>query len=261
MQKLTDRSLIHITGVDAENLLQNIVTSDVRQLTPETPLQYGLILGPQGRVLFDFFLSIRGENGYLLDCGTEHKDALIKRLSMYKLRAKVDITPDSEGLHVYATQDGLPDPRSPATIGGRLYTADKLSATDDSSAYVDACVAQGVPLSSAIHTDKDYPADLNLDILGAINWAKGCFIGQETVARMHHKGRVKRRLFIISGKALQVGMPIVNQNENEMGTVRMINTAGTQGLSVLKIDVLEPDARLYTAESVDVEVSKPAYLP
>lgn len=225
-----DRTHILITGDDAPVFLQNLLTCDMRKASADTPL-YGLLLGPQGRVLAEMFV-IAAPGGFLIDTDKANSENLLRRLNMYKLRSKVDFTPAQTDFK------GLPDPRAPNLVLGQ---------------GDDALIAHGVPPVSAMRFDKDFPADLNLDLLGAIDWDKGCFVGQELAARMHHRGLAKKRLLTVEGADLKPEADLLNPSGVHMGILRCVNGTGTQGLALLKLESLQTGL-------LDVKVNTPSYL-
>lgn len=216
---LDDRKLFRIEGPDAASFLQNIMSNDI---AAAKPVVYSCLLSPQGQFLHDFFVVEQGEGAYLLDVDAGRADDLIRRLTMFKLRAKVTVTPD-DTLLVYADPDGHPDPRH-AALGGRAYRTDKIEASDK-SIYIDYCISIGVPPTAAIRAERDVLSDVNLDLLNAVGWDKGCFIGQEVTARMKYRGLAKKRLMIVTGNTLPP----------EAGEIRMTNSSGTESLAVIKL--------------------------
>lgn len=233
---LTDRVLLRIAGEDAFDFIQNIITNDLKKSTPGN-LVYACLLTPQGGYLHDFFIGREGD-AYVLDCEAERIDDLMKRLLMFKLRAKVTID-KMESLNVYAVgaEEGLPDPRLPK-LGGRLYTGETIAKAKPVSVYHDFCIDFGVPCSSlSIVPQKDTMADVNLDRLHAVAWDKGCFIGQEVAARMHNRNIVKRRLYTVQGHGLPQGGKLY-QNAREVGEIRQISSSGDKGLAQIKVTAL-----------------------
>lgn len=222
-QQLEDRKILRIGGPDAATFLQNIFTNDIRKVSGDV-LQYNLLLTPQGQVLHDVFIFFR-DNAYFLDVETARVEDLLKRLKIFKLRAQIEIS--ETGLHVIAGTEGMKDPRH-TKLGHRLYT-DK---TAQGQGYDDLCISLGIPNGTkTIRYEKDFSHDVNLDLLNGIAWDKGCFIGQEVAARVHNRGLAKKRLMIVQGQGLAVGEDI-----------RQVNTAGTQGLAVLRLDSLPENA-------------------
>lgn len=236
---LTDRRVLRVEGPDAADFLQNVMTNDIARAQP---LVYSCLLSPQGQFLHDFFVYRQTDDAFLLDVDAVQAPELLRRLGIFKLRAKVTMAFD-DNIYVYATPEGAADPRHPG-IGGRAYMTDKRE-TPDVSLYTDHCISLGVPPSAALLAQKDVLADVNLDIIPAVAWDKGCFIGQEVTARMKHRALAKKRLMIVSGNALP----------KEAGDVRITNSTGTQSLAVVKLA-----ARQVLASSLENLLTIPDYL-
>jgi folate-binding protein YgfZ len=181
--RLDSRALISVTGEEAKPFLHNLLTQDVETLA-DGELRFGALLSPPGRLLFDLFL-LGQADGVLLDVATERRDALIQRLSMYKLRAKVQVAADDRPVFAAwpaAPAGFIPDPRTPQ-MGGRLYGE---ANADVSEADYDAYrLSIGLPDPTAdAPQDKTYPIEADFDLLNGIDFQKGCFVGQETTSRM-----------------------------------------------------------------------------
>lgn len=195
---LTDRAVIRVTGPDARPFLHNLLTQDVESLAPGA-LRYGALLSPPGRLLFDLFLLGR-DDGVLLDVAADRREALIQRLILYKLRAKVEVAASDEP--VFAAWGGeadgfIPDPRLPA-LGGRAYGGDHQPTTGPDD-YALHRLSLGVPdLAVDAPDDKTYPIEANLDLLNGIDFKKGCFVGQETTSRMKRRGSIRNRMVPIT---------------------------------------------------------------
>lgn len=230
MHKLASRAAIAVTGPDAAEFLQNILTNDIRRLSADAPLQYNLLLSPQGQILHDVFVWRRGDDDFLLDVHAPRKADMLRRLALFKLRAKVAVE-DLPAMGVYAGA-GLADPRH-AQLPPRLYTPDAVEAAAEGG-YDDLCVALGVPAASAIRHEKDYVHDLGLERLNAIAWDKGCFIGQEVAARVEHRGLSKKALCHVAGEGLQAMAPVLTAEGGEAGEVRQVSADGRAGLAIIK---------------------------
>lgn len=262
---LSDRALINISGVDAENFLQGLVTNDIRRAT-DGKIIYSCLLTPQGQFLYDFFILQDVAGGYLLDCAQEAAEGLKKHLGIFKLRAKIDIQNITERYHLYFSIGNDPghlsfaDPRHPG-LGYRIYADKKMPDAKSAEGYHDFCIGQGVASRpSSFKPGKDFPSDLNLDVLGALNWDKGCFTGQEVVARIRYRGLVKRRLFIVEGKNLKPGTAVF-QGGIEVGEIRQVNDSQDQGLAVIKLDaVTERKEEILTSHEGQIGVITPYYL-
>jgi len=198
--QLEDRAVIAVAGPEARPFLQGLITNDVERLAPGVGV-YAALLTPQGKILFDFFL-VEGDGAVLIDCPAATRDALLKRLSMYKLRSKV-VLESRDQLAVLAAWDGAatpyaityPDPRVGA-LGRRAIIArgEMRTGLPDSALYRDHRIALGVPESADFGSDKIFALDGDLDELNAIDFEKGCYVGQELTARMKHRGTARKRL-------------------------------------------------------------------
>jgi folate-binding protein YgfZ len=194
----TSRTLIAIGGEDWRGFLQGLLTQDVETIGPGE-LRFGALLTPQGRLLYDLFIVGR-ESGCWLDCAAERRAALIQRLAIYRLRAKVTIAADETP--VLAAWGDAPsgagwiaDPRLPE-LGWRGYSA--LAAANATEAeYERHRLALGVPGPADWGEDSSYPLEADFDLLHAIDFKKGCFVGQETTSRMKRRGAIKSRMLPI----------------------------------------------------------------
>lgn len=193
--KLKNRGLIHIEGPDRRSFLQNLITNDLNKLVPGG-LLYACLLTPQGKFLHDFFIHDTGE-ALLLDCeGAERAEDLYKRLNMYRLRADIQISIE-KSIPVYAifgAAIGLPDPRHP-NMGTRSFEKpDDLPEKpfeDWDTRRIRLTIPDG---SRDLIPEKSTMDEARMDQLNAIDYKKGCYIGQELTARMHYRGLGKKHL-------------------------------------------------------------------
>ncbi len=252
---LSDRLIVRISGADAESFLQNIVTNDVRNIGAGE-LRFACLLTPQGQYLHDFFIFPDGEGGYFLDCEAARISDLLKRFTIFKLRSRVTFA-EVPDMRVYATTkagQGYADPRRDG-LGFRIYTKEELPA-EPVARYYDFCIERGIPCGTqTIRPEKETMADVSLDLLNAVSWDKGCFIGQEVAARMHNRGLTKRRLFVVSGAQLQPG--ILRQGEVDAGDVRQVNSAGDKALAVIKLAAASQQSPSFTtAQGTEVSLAE-----
>lgn len=204
---LTDRALLRISGDDVRGFLQGLVTQDLRTVTPGAPRWSGL-LTPQGKALFDFILWDDGD-AILIDCEASQRDALARRLTIYRLRRAIAIEPVAGGVHWSKDgSEGVSDPRLPAL--GRRW----IRATDATPAtgWLEHRLGLGVTEGAAeLGQDKTLWLECNAEELGGTSYTKGCFIGQENTARMHYRSKVNRRLVVApiaeSGERTRVRYP------------------------------------------------------
>lgn len=192
--KLKNRGLIHLEGPDRHAFLQGLITNNIEKLSPTTPL-YACLLNAQGKFLHDFFV-IEGDNFTLLDCeGAERAKDLHKRLSMYRLRKDVQISCEEQNdvYAVFGTDEGLPDPRHPE-MGRRSFEKPDLPEkpfVEWDRRRISLTIPDG---SRDLIPEKSTMDEGNMDQLNAIDYDKGCYIGQELTARMHYRGLGKRKL-------------------------------------------------------------------
>jgi folate-binding protein YgfZ len=195
---LTSRALIAVSGPEWRPFLQNLLSNDVAAL-PAGQARAALLLTPQGKFLFDLFV-IADEDGALLDVQAAQRDALVLRLKMYRLRAKIVIEAVDGAVWAAtgepAGEGWLADPRLPA-LGLRGYGVEPPAGADlaDEAAYRAHALALGVPDAAAdCVPDKTFPLEADFDLLNAIDFHKGCYVGQETTSRMKRRSAVKTRM-------------------------------------------------------------------
>ena len=224
------RTLLRISGSDARNFLQGLITNDVNKL--EHGLVYTALLTPQGKYLADFFLVPDGEN-ILLDTDAAQSDALAKRLSMYKLRADVAIEPDERQvtLGTSATPNGaFLDPRSP-DLGWRSYSGHPSEAVDWTALNVKLCIpSTGIELAP-----DSFILEMGFERLNGVDFKKGCYVGQEITARMKHKTELRKglALFSVTGSA-PIGTEITTDTGKPAGT--LYSQSGGKALAYLRFD-------------------------
>jgi len=228
----SNRTVLKITGEDRVAFLQGLVTNDMRQI--DGRLVYAALLTPQGKYLADFFLA-GTEDAILIDVKTGIAEALIRRLSMYRLRAKVGIEP--AGLHVLrglgAPPPGaFPDPRDPA-LGWRAYSPvpGPEGATDWDAIRVAHCIPEtGIELIP----DDTYILEAGFERLNGVDFRKGCYVGQEVTARMKHKTELKKGLATVRiDGAAPVGTPVM-AGEKPAGV--LFTQAGGRAIAFLRFD-------------------------
>ena len=193
LTRLDDRAVLRVAGADARGFLQGLVTADLDALTPAHPLYAGL-LSPQGKALFDFLLFDGGSDAVLIDVAATRAEALAKRLAMYRLRKAVTV--DVSGGSVLASWDeGGGHPADPRLAGlGARWIGEAAAAAPGAAAYDAHRLALGVPGSADIGSDELLWLETGADLLNGVSFTKGCYVGQENTARMHHRDKVRRRL-------------------------------------------------------------------
>ena len=189
---LADRALIRVSGEDARGFLQGLVTQDVNAVAPGTP-QWAGLLTAQGKALFDFILWDDGE-AILIDCEAEQREALIRRLSIYRLRRPITIEAAEGGMHWSPDAgQGVADPRL-AALGYRwLGEAGEEAATG----WLEHRLRLGVTEGAAeLGQDKTLWLECNAAELNGVSFGKGCYVGQENTARMNWRAKINRRLVV-----------------------------------------------------------------
>ena len=188
------RKIFRITGTDAKDFLQGLVTNDVARLADG--IVYTAMLTPQGKYLADFFL-VPAQDGILLDVDADLAPGLIQRLTMYKLRAAVDIVETDVQVKRGtgpAPQDAMPDPRHP-DLGWRLYGSE---GGDDGTDFDAIRVAHCIPETGIELTPDTYILESGFERLNGVDFKKGCYVGQEVTARMKHKTELKKGLVTVA---------------------------------------------------------------
>ncbi|ALL12161.1 YgfZ/GcvT domain-containing protein [Caulobacter henricii] len=258
---LSSRAVIALSGPDWRSFLQGLITQDVETLA-EGELRLGAILTPQGRLLYDLFVA-GTQSGALLDVAAQHREAILQRLTMYRLRAKVEIAASDLTVIAAFPTDGTVenrpglyrDPRLPG-LGARAYGLD-IAPTTDEGAYDAHCLALGVPGPADWLSDKTYPIEANFDLLNGIDFKKGCFVGQETTSRMKRRGLIKTRMGPISfdGPPPAFGTEIL-AGERRAGEV----LSGREGraMAALRLDRIE--AEDLTVDGRPVRLDLPDWL-
>lgn len=253
---LTSRALIAVSGEDWRSFLQGLITQDVDTLAPGE-IRFGALLNPQGRLLFDLFVVGRPDGAWL-DVERAQRDALIMRLTMYRLRAKVTIAADEAPvLAAWGAAPGpewLADPRLPA-LGWRGYGI-AATADADEIAYDAHRLALGVPGPADWGVEKTYPIEANFDLLNGIDFKKGCFVGQETTSRMKRRGQIKNRMLPIAfdGAPPAPGAELLN-GERRAGEVLSGQTG--RAIALVRLDRRDGDL---TADGTPVRAEPPEWL-
>ncbi|WIY53536.1 folate-binding protein [Devosia sp. YIM 151766] len=240
-----DRALFRFSGPDAHKLLNDVVTGHIPPADDGVAAWWAL-LSPQGKILAE------GLAGWLdealwIDVHESVADDFFKRMRLYRLRAKAEIEDLREthrvGFSAETVPGGQRDRLGPVQLGWRVIApiADTAAWVEDDSAYHAARIAAGI-----LHQGNDFPAndafahDLGMDLLEGIDFVKGCYVGQEVVSRMKHRGTARRRPVIVSGLDAPAGSAIVAGNR-EAGTIGQV--VDDKAVAILRLDRLtDPDA-------------------
>ncbi|MET0246003.1 MAG: folate-binding protein, partial [Sphingomonas sp.] len=190
---LPDRAMIRLSGEDVRGFLQGLVTQDMASVAPDAP-QWAGLLTPQGKALFDFILWDGGDGSILLDGEADQRDALLRRLTLYRLRRAITIQAVDGGVHWSREPgQGVPDPRL-ADLGWRWIGAAAGEGASDWRAHrLSLGVTEG---AGELGQDKTLWLECNAQELNGVSFTKGCYVGQENTARMHYRAKVNRRLVV-----------------------------------------------------------------
>ncbi len=239
--ELEDRSLIRIGGDEAESFLQGILTCNVETIFPGQS-GFGGLLTPQGKILFDFFVW-RFDDCFFLDINKSQQDELMKRLIFYRLRAKVTIEVVGGGLRVFAFWGGtepdggyfslVADTRLEA-MGWRVIGTDFPEG--EQADYDHHRIALGMPQGGVDYAYGDvFPHDALFDQIGGVDFAKGCYVGQEVISRMHHRGTARKRIIQITGEnTLPPTGTKITVDDKPIGEIGSVS--GCIGLAMVRLE-------------------------
>jgi len=276
---LPDRGAVKVTGETARDFLNGLITTDTSRLQPGLG-RFGALLTPQGKISVDFLITEAPAGhggGFLIDCPKPLAQALADKLKFYRLRAKIEVENLSDSLGVLAAWDGeaalkpdltFTDPRN-SQLGLRIFVPAELAqkAADaigaelvEASVYEAHRIAVGVPRGGLDFMYGDaFPHEANMDRLSGVDFDKGCYVGQEVVSRMQHRGTARTRTvrLLLDGPAPEIGSAIL-AGDKSVGT--MGSAAGGHGLALMRIDrageALEAGTPL-TAGGLSIRITEP----
>jgi folate-binding protein YgfZ len=252
---LPDRGVVKVAGDDARKFLNGLLTVDIGKVTPDSA-RFAALLTPQGKIIADCIVAEVAPQegaGLFLDCPRALAPSLVERLNFYKLRAKLIVEDLSEVLGVLAAWDGegttecglvYRDPRLPV-LGLRVMLPPHLASEaaaelgaelTDAGAYEAHRVALGIPRGGLDFMYGDaFPHEADMDQLGGVDFEKGCYVGQEVVSRMEHRGTARNRVVPIGYDAFapEAGVPVM-AGERQVGI--MGSSAAGRGLALLRLD-------------------------
>jgi folate-binding protein YgfZ len=270
---LDDRAVLALSGPEARPFLQGLITNDVvNGLAPGAGL-YTALLSPQGKILFDFLVT-EGDGALLLDVARQSAEVLLKKLKLYRLRAKVEIEA-REQLGVYVGLTGhpdnrptpyaeraisFPDPRHPGlgirSIGAR---AEMPANLNGARAYHDERLRLGIPEAGDFGSEKIFALDAGLEELNAVSFTKGCYVGQELTSRMKHRATTRKRILTVSAEGvLPAPGTMLKRGDQEIG--EMLSSHGQRGFALVRLDRLEETQGDTRADQILVALERPAWL-
>ena len=219
---------------------RDLVTCDVAGMSPGEA-RFGALLSPQGKILFDFFL-VRGPESFLIDVAQSMREDLLRRLAIYKLRAKVEIEPFDPRTGVHASWNGeapvvdgiaVVDPRV-AAMGHRLYC--RKPPEGEAGDYEAHRIDVGLPAGGRDFAYGDaFPHEALMDQFAGVSFSKGCFIGQEVVSRVQHRGTARSRIVKVTGKS-ELPPPSTPILAGGKACGQLGSSAGKVGLALVRLD-------------------------
>lgn len=249
--QLPDRAVVRVSGLAARTFLQGLITNDIDKTKQGSAIHAGL-LTPQGKILFDFFV-VPATDYFLLDVAKAKAGELVQRFGFYKLRAQVEIAeyPSFTVATSWGSSPRLPegaiayaDPRLPA-LGHRILLPSNANVSDLGCAlateddYHTKRIALGVPEGGSDYAYGDaFPHEALFDQLNGVDFKKGCFVGQEVVSRMEHRGTARKRIVGVEGEGpLPPSGAEIMAGANPIGTLGSVS--GSSGLALLRLDRAE----------------------
>lgn len=247
-QVRSDRAVISVRGAGALAFLHNLLTCDVAGLG-KGAAAYGALLSPQGKILHDMFVFNTGD-AVLIDCALEQRAWLVQKLMLYKMRAKFEIEPRDD-LEIAVGDEGYADPRE-AAMGCRFFAAKGSFAKEDG--YDAARIALNLADSVLdIGMGMLFPHEANFDRIGAVSFSKGCYVGQEVVSRMQHRGTARSRIMRITcsptsppkGSEIRGGEKLIGE---------VLSSVGTQALALVRLDRLAEVSGPVLSGTISIQV-------
>lgn len=247
--ELSDRTLLNINGPDAVAFLHGLVTCDVENLNTGE-ITFGALLSPQGKILFDFFI-IKSVDGFMLDIDKSMSDDFLHKLKFYKLRADVEVSRVSEKTKVFAVFGGVIEDITNIQVDGICIRDPRLNALG-SRAYINRVPADfkvvelseyialrnqhGMPSGGTDFIFGDtFPHEALMDQFGGVDFKKGCYIGQEVVSRMQHRGTARKRFISATSKSAmpEIGTEIIADGKT---VGKIASMSGTHAIALIRMD-------------------------
>ncbi|WP_350332979.1 YgfZ/GcvT domain-containing protein [Coralliovum pocilloporae] len=263
---LPQRGLVRLSGDDVKALLQRLITTDM-DIVERDGVGFGALLTPQGKILFDFIIA-QSDADLWVDLPRAVVGDFIKRMTLYKLRADVTLTDCSDSHEVCVAPEGVApdgdvvalfsDPRAEG-LGLRLFRSAK-GGEEDTGHWQERRIALGVPeVSSDFGYGDLFPHDAGMDHLNGLVFDKGCYVGQEVVSRMHHRGTARKRPVIVRGAGLSEGAELMG-GDKSVGILGYVS--GDHAVAIARLDrlksALDNGAEISVA-GAPVEVSLPQW--
>lgn len=249
------RAVIHLAGPDARALLQRVVTGDAEAVSPEKIIPSAL-LTPQGKIIADFLMH-EAPDGLFLDIHESAADGLVKKLTLYRLRAEVRISRRDDLAALWSPQafDGAaPDPRA-GPVGWRGVGPAQGEAVSIAAKEI----AAGLPAFGRDYGEAEvFPTDVNLDLIKGVAWTKGCYIGQEVVSRMKRRGTIRKRTLPVRLTAPAEKGAAVTASGSTLGEIT--SAQDLEALALIRLDRWEKADGPVEIEGAPADILRPDWL-
>lgn len=244
MVHLEERTCLTVSGPEAEHFLQNLITTDLAALGTDE-VKPGALLTPQGKIMFDFLISRMEPEGFRIDLRSDTADDLVKRLTLYKLRARVEISKQDQTVVMAGWEiDSCSSENDSIRLHDRRFSeGSHVHRIYGGTGAGDATLADwtllrirnGIAESGTDYALSDaFPHDVLLDQNGGVGLRKGCYVGQEVVSRMHHRGTARRRVMIAGAESDLAEGSEVTAGGRAIGTLG--SARGAEAIAIVRID-------------------------
>lgn len=240
------RGVIKVFGNDSSEFLQGIITNNIYNTSYDSFI-YSLFLTPQGKIIADLFI-LKTEDGYFLDCPIDKIEIIIKKFSVYKLKSNVNFYYDESKKILISDSEGFQDPRS-KDLWKRSIVQKEYEGSDFDEYHLRRINLKIPDFHMDLSQGDFLPHDLGMNNLNAIDYKKGCYVGQEVTARVEYRGSVRKKLYAINVANPKIGYAIITRSDSrEVGKV--LGSIGNIALSIIK----DCDLDELTSEGQDVKV-------
>jgi folate-binding protein YgfZ len=269
---LDDRAVLAISGPQAREFLQGLVTNDILGGLAPGAGMYTALLSPQGKILFDFLVT-EGDGALLLDVARDTRDALLKKLNLYRLRSKAGVEARDQ-LGVYIDLAGHPDNRALSYADRAVTFADprhaglglrSIGAIAEMPAnlsgprgYHQHRLELGVPEAGDFGFEKIFALDAGLAELNGVSFTKGCYIGQELTSRMKHRATSRKRILSVTADSVLPSEGAVTRGGTEIG--ELISSHGHTAFVLVRMDRLDETSGDVIAAGNPVTLRRPSWL-
>lgn len=243
---IKNRQILIVSGIDAENFLQQLVTNDVKNIGDG--LQYNLLLSPQGKLLHDFFILKVAENDYWLDCHETAIDDILEIFNKYRLGSQVEFSTNNR-IFVTNSPDGYPDPRHPK-LQFRSYQINQTDYSSDTNIYYELSLPR---LYIDFDSGKYFPFEVGFDDFNAISYTKGCYVGQEVITRTHHRGIVRKKVYKVHPNSQLKNNSELYLGDRKVGVV--LGVYGNKALALLNSELISDSMNLTSDDGTQVIIS------